>query len=224
MRNKMKLKQIMNLILIISILSLILIPVSDAWVWKTHSDVVDVIYYGLPIDVQQKLDLNAMRDGSNDPDEKFHDFTCHSYPKSYEKAKIWLDQGKAAYDKGDYNNASYDYGVASHYILDTFSAPHTVSGENYADHSKYENHAKKFNPIATPVNGDLETLMQEGKNQGEISWNSWIQSHDDSIIQNDLNKGASVSLFAIKDSINSTSSTHKESFIDYIIRMLKNLF
>lgn len=221
----MKLKQFMNLILVISILSLILMPVSDAWTWKTHSDIVDVVYYGLPVDVQQKLDLNAMRDGSNDPDEKFHDFTYHSYPKSYDKAKMWLDQGKASYDKGDYSNASYDYGVASHYISDTFSAPHAVSGENYADHSKYENHAKKLNPIATSVNGDLNTIMQDGKNQGAVSWNSWLQPHDDSIIQNDLNKGASASLSAIKDSINSTSSNNpKESFIDYIIRMLKNLF
>ena len=59
----------------------------------------------------------------------------------------------------------------------------------------------------------------------EFSWNSWLQTHDDSIIQYDLNKGASASLSAIKDSINSTSSnTPKESFIDYIIRLLKNLF
>ena len=221
----MKLKQIMNLILVISILSLILMPVSDAWTWKSHSDIVDVVYYGLPVDVQQKLDLNAMHDGSNDPDEKFHDFTYHSYPKSYDKAKMWLDQGKAAYDNGDYINASYDYGVASHYISDTFSAPHAVSRENYADHSKYENHAKKLTPIATPVNGDLNTIMQDGKTQGAVSWNNWLQTHDDSIIQNDLNKGSSASLSAIKDSINNTSSnTPKESFIDYIIKLLKNLF
>ena len=141
-------------------------PISDTWTWKTHSDIVDVVYYGLPVDVQQKLDLNAMRDGSNDPDEKFHDFTYHSYPKSYDKAKMWLDQGKAAYDKGDYINASYDYGVASHYISDTFTPNHTLSPENYADHSKYENHAKKLTPIATPVNGNLNTIMQDGKNQG----------------------------------------------------------
>ena len=90
----MKFKHIINLILVISIFSLILMPATDAWSWKTHSDIADVVYYGLPVEVQQKLDLNTLRDGSNDPDEKFHDFTYHSYPKSYEKAKSWLDQGK----------------------------------------------------------------------------------------------------------------------------------
>lgn len=222
----MKLRRLLYVILTLTVLSVVILPTSDAWSWKTHSDIVDVVYYGLPVDIQQKLDLNAMRDGSNDPDEKFHDFTYHSYPKSYEKANMWLDQGKAAYDKGDFINASYDYGVASHYISDTFSAPHAVSGENYADHSKYENHAKKLTPIVTSVNGDLNSLMQDGKNQGAVSWNSWLQSHDDSIIQNDLNKGASVALFAIEDSLNNTSSsnTPKESFFDYIIRMFKSLF
>jgi Zinc dependent phospholipase C len=221
----MRLRRLLYVIMILTISSVFILPTSDAWSWKTHSDIVDVVYYGLPVDIQQKLDLNAMIDGSNDPDEKFHDFTYHSYPKSYEKAKMWLDQGKAAYDNGDYSNASYDYGVASHYISDTFSAPHTVSRENYADHSKYDNHAKKLTPVATSVNGDLNALMHDGKNQGAVSWNSWLQSHDDSIIQNDLNKGASVALYAVKDSINNTNSnTPKESFVDYVIRMFKSLF
>jgi hypothetical protein len=204
---------------------MVMMPASDAWSWKTHSDIVDVVYYGLPVDVQGKLDLNTMRDGSNDPDEIFHDFTFHSYPKSYEKAKYWLDQGKVAYDRGDYGNASYDYGVATHYISDTFSAPHGVSRESSADHSKYENHAKKLSPIATYANGDLNTVLQDGKNQGAVSWSSWLQSDDDLIIQDNLNRGASASLSAVKDSINSTnSSTESTSFIDYILNLIKNLF
>jgi hypothetical protein len=200
------------------------LPASDAWSWKTHSDIVDVVYYGLPADVQGKLDLNMMRDGSNDPDEKFHDFTFHSYPKSYDKAKNWLDQGKAAYDRGDYGNASYDYGVATHYISDTFSAPHGVSKESSADHSKYEDHAKKLTPVATYSNGDLNNILADGKNQGAASWSSWLQSKDDAIIQKNLNMGASASLSAVKDSINSTSSTNRESFLDYILGLFKNLF
>ncbi len=177
-----------------------------------------------PLNVQGKLDLNMMRDGSNDPDEKFHDFTFHSYPKSYEKAKYWLDQGKAAYDMGDYSNASYDYGVATHYISDTFSAPHGVSRESSADHSKYEDHAKKLTPVATYSQGDLNTMLADGKNNGAASWSSWLQTKDDTIIQNDLNRGASATLSAVKDSINSTSTTTKESFVDYIIGLIKNLF
>jgi len=221
----MKIRQILYILMLFTISSLVVMPASDAWSWKTHSDIVDVVYYGLPDDVQGKLDLNTMRNGSNDPDEIFHDFTFHSYPKSYEKAKYWLDQGKAAYDRGDYGNASYDYGVATHYISDTFSAPHGVSRESSSDHSKYENHAKKLSPVATYTNGDLNTVLQDGKNQGAASWSSWLQSDDDNIIQDNLNKGASASLSAVKNSINSTStSTNRTSFIDYIIGLIKNLF
>jgi hypothetical protein len=224
MVKSMKMRQLLNVLILFIISSIVVMPASDAWSWKTHSDIVDVVYYGLPTDVQGKLDLNMMRDGSNDPDEIFHDFTFHSYPKSYEKAKYWLDQGKTAYDRGDYSNASYDYGVATHYISDTFSAPHGVSRESSADHSKYEDHAKKLTPVATYSPGDLNTMLADGKTNGVASWTSWLQTKDDTIIQNDLNRGASASLSAIEDSINSTSSTTKESFVDYIIGLIKNLF
>ena len=186
---------------------LVFAPVSDAWTWDTHSEIVDVVYQGLPTDVQQKLDLNIMRNASNDPDEVFKDFTDHSYPKSYEKAKSWLDQGKAAYDRGDYKNASYDYGVASHYISDTFSAPHCVSGESSSDHSKYEDQAKKLKPSATYSSGDLKSKMETGYNQGKISWSEWLKTKDNAIVQNNLNMGASTALSAIQDSINNTTST-----------------
>lgn len=219
----MKLKQLLYILMIIIASSLVLMPASDAWSWKTHSAIVDVVYYGLPVDVQQKLDLNIMRDGSNDPDQKFHDFTYHSYPKSYDKAELWLNQGKSVYDNGNYANASYDYGVATHYISDTFSAPHTVSGELSSDHSKYENHAKKLTPIATYVNGDLNTMMYEGKNDGSSDWANWLQNNDDNIIQIDLNRGASASLSAVKNSLNVTN-TKSESFLDYVIRKISSIF
>lgn len=197
--------------LIFLILCLAIAPISDAWTWDTHSAIVDVIYQGLPVDVQQKLDLNMMRDASNDPDEVFKDFTYHSYPKSYDKAQYWLNQGKSAYDRGDYKNASYDYGVASHYISDTFSAPHCTSGESSADHTKYEDQAKKLTPIATYSSGDLKTKMEAGYNQGKTSWDQWLKTKDSSIIRNNLNMGASAALSAIKDSIGASGSTTKQT-------------
>lgn len=195
-------------------------PAAEAWSWITHSDIVDSVYYGLPVDVQQKLNLNSMRDGSNDPDEKFKDFRYHSYPKSYGKAKNWLDKGKGAYDNGNYNEASYDYGVASHYLADTFSAPHGVSREAYSDHSRYEDQAKKLKPTATYISGDLNSLMQNGYKHGGTSWNEWLQSKNSAIIQNNLNNGASVSLSAIKDSINAKPSPNiLSSLYDFILKL-----
>jgi len=224
----MKINKYLNVFMVLTFLPIVLMPAADAWSWKTHSDVVDVVYYGLPLNVQQNLDLNTMENASNDPDEIFHDFTYHSYPKSYEKAIYWLNSGKTAYDSGNYENASYDYGVACHYISDTFSAPHGVSGESSSDHSKYENHAKKLTPMLTGVSGDLNSMMQNGKNQGSVSWDEWLQSNDDSIIQKNLDQGTSACLAAVNNSINNgttvTTNSESKSFIDSIVAIIKGLF
>jgi hypothetical protein len=224
----MNFNKFINIFTVLTFILVVLMPTADAWSWKTHSEIVDVVYYGLPTNVQEKLDLKTMENASNDPDEIFHDFTYHSYPKSYDKAVYWLDLGKNAYYSGNYENASYDYGVACHYISDTFSAPHGVSGESSSLHSKYEDHAKKLTPTLTSVNGDLNTLMMNGKNQDASSWSEWLQTDDDSIIQNNLDQGTSVCLFAVNNSINNGTgsvATHQSlSFVDYIINGIKSLF
>ncbi|MCE5214543.1 MAG: zinc dependent phospholipase C family protein, partial [Methanobacterium sp.] len=172
----MSAKKTFNILIIFMIFIMATVPSSEAWSWKTHSEIADFVYQGLPPEVQKNLNLEIMKNASNDPDEVFKDFTTHSYPKSYQKAKTWLDKGKIAYDRGDYKEASYDYGVASHYISDTFSAPHCVSKEDSADHSKYEDQAKDLKPAATNVSGDLESLLRNGYTQGGTSWNDWLET------------------------------------------------
>lgn len=217
-------KKRLSISVIFMVLVLTMVPSAEAWTWKTHADVAEAVYYGLPSDVQKNLNLEIMRNASNEPDEVFKDYRHHSYPKSYEKAKSWLDKGKIAYDRGDYLEASFDYGVASHYISDTFSAPHGVSKEDSSDHTRYENRAKKLTPVATNTSGDLNSLMQNGYNQDGISWNQWLETGDTAIIQSNLNDGASVALFAINDSINGTSShdmwsTIIESIKNYVFKI-----
>lgn len=202
----MTVKKYFNILLIFTLLVLITVPSAEAWSWKTHSDIVDAVYYGLPPEVQKNLDLKIMENGSNEPDEVFKDFRYHSYPKSYQKAKDWLDKGKAAYGRGDYSQASFDYGVASHYISDTFSAPHGVSKEESSDHTRYEEQAKNLKPVATYISGDLNSMLQNGYTQGGASWNEWLQTKNNAVIQNNLDAGASAALSATKDSLNSKSS------------------
>lgn len=186
------------------VFTLATLPSAEAWSWKTHADVVEMVYNGLPVEVQKNLNLEIMKNGSNEPDEVFKDFTTHSYPKSYQKAQAWLDKGKQAYDQGNYDEASYDYGVASHYISDTFSAPHCVSKEDSNDHSKYEDQAKDLKPAQVNITGDLETMLKNGYTEGGTSWKEWLQNKGNKdIIQKDLNNGASASLIAINNSINS---------------------
>ncbi|MDD1774635.1 MAG: zinc dependent phospholipase C family protein [Methanobacterium sp.] len=208
---------------ILLIIILISIPSASAWSWQTHSQIVDAVYHGLPDEVQKNLDLNVMREASNDPDEIFKDFYYHSYPKSYAKAQTWLSKGKEAYNRGDYRNASYCYGVASHYISDSFSAPHTISKESSSDHSKYEDQAEKLTPVAKYTASELKTKMEEGYNQGKTSWANWLQTKDSSIIQNNLNMGASAALSAIADSINNTSSAQNQNIFTEFYEFLENL-
>lgn len=200
----MSAKKILNILIIFMVFTLATLPSAEAWSWKTHADVVEMVYNGLPVEVQKNLNLEIMKNGSNEPDEVFKDFTTHSYPKSYQKAQAWLDKGKQAYDQGNYDEASYDYGVASHYISDTFSAPHCVSKEDSNDHSKYEDQAKDLKPAQVNITGDLETMLKNGYTEGGTSWKEWLQNKGNKdIIQKDLNNGASASLIAINNSINS---------------------
>ena len=181
--------------------SLMLAPCAFAWTWTTHSKVVDVVYYNMPSDKRNNLNLAGMRDGSNDPDEKFHDYTLHSFPRSYDKAMTWLRKGRSAYQSKDYYYASYCFGVASHYISDTCSAPHCVSGESSYSHSKYEDQASSMTPKLVSYSGSLYNLMQQGYLKGKGDWNYWTATNSQAVVQADLNRGTSFSYLAIKSAM-----------------------
>ena len=65
---------------LILVLMMILTPASFAWKTVTHYDTAEAIYEKLPPHKKSRLNVNAMVDGSNDPDEKFHDTVRHSSP------------------------------------------------------------------------------------------------------------------------------------------------
>jgi hypothetical protein len=186
-------------VLVISLM--VMMPVGVAWKWDTHSNIVEQVYYDLPNDVQTKLSMKSMDDGSNDPDQKFHDTRSHSFPSSYSRAIEWLDKGKAAYHDGDYDYASYCFGVASHYISDSFSAPHCVSGEESDMHTKYEEQGILLKPKITYNSTSIYESMDQGHRQGSMDWETWNGSFSSGIVQNDLNNAASASYSAIRNAI-----------------------
>lgn len=190
-------KRIISLFSIVVILILIMAPASFAWKWTTHSDIVDSVYYNLPASKKTKINLAAMEDGSNDPDEKFHDTRCHSFSSSYYKANTWLSKGKLAYKNKNYKYASYCFGVASHYISDTFSAPHCVSGESSYLHTKYETQGGYLTPKISYTSGSIYSLMSSGYYKGKTDWSYWIKTKKSAYVQTDLNRAASVSFKAI---------------------------
>ncbi|MDP3066250.1 MAG: zinc dependent phospholipase C family protein [Methanobacteriaceae archaeon] len=194
-------EKILTFLLLVMLLSIVQVPTAQAWTGKTHSDVVEQVYYSLPGDVQQKLSLSEMRNGSDDPDLKFFDYSYHRYPASYNKAIYWLDEGEAAYKKGDYRQASYCFGVASHYISDSFAAAHCVKGYT-GYHTLYELQAVLLNPHIIFTSGNLKSLLKNGRLSGEYSWNRWMITRSDSYVQNDLDQATSASYVAILGRVN----------------------
>ncbi len=186
------------------------IPAVSAWNWNTHEEIVESNYNSLPLTIKENLDLNAMKQGAVDPDFKFLDFKYHGYPNSYQKAEEWLNRGQKSYEKSDYYYASYCYGVASHYITDSFSAPHSagISGPN---HTLYEAKASFLEPEVIQSNDDLNSALIDGQPKCKADWNNWLKSKDDSYIQNDMNMATSASYNAIEESISTSNPIREEN-------------
>jgi hypothetical protein len=196
-------REIMNKTIILTIfLVAVFLNVSavSAWDWNTHEEIIESNYHSLPADMQQNLDLKIMKKGSLAPDFIFFDFKYHSYPNSYQKSIYWLNKGQYYYGKGDFYYASYCYGVASHYIADSFSAPH-AAGVGGIQHVIYEAKASFLKPKMVQVKGNLNSTMYNGDLNDQKSWKIWIKTKNDSLIQEDLNQATGTSYNAIYSSI-----------------------
>jgi hypothetical protein len=180
---------------------LVLAPASSAWTWSTHQSIADSVYYSLPNTMKSKLSLTAMKEGSIYPDKVLHDTKLHSYPASYNKAVYWLNKGTTAYKSKNYYTASKYYGIASHYISDTFSAPHCVSGEQSSLHTSYEKQAAKLTPRQSTTSISLLTSMKSGYTSGKYDWDQWLKTKKSSYVQTDLNRATTASTKAIKNSL-----------------------
>lgn len=193
-------KKILKFLIIFSICTILILPSADAWKGVTHKNVADQIYKAMPSNIKSKLNITMMEGGSLDPDRKFKDFPNHIFPGSYKKAAYWLERGRNDFKSKNYKNASYCFGVASHYISDTFSAPHCVSKEGTL-HGKYEQQAASLTPVIKYISGSLNKTMTNGYQQGKSDWNNWVKNRTTSLVQKHLNSGASAAYSAIKNCI-----------------------
>lgn len=156
----------MNKEVILVILALFLIlPNCFAWQWETHQGIAEKLYDDMPRELQQKLNLSLMKEGSIAPDKVFHDNIFHNYPKSYTLALIWLNKG------GNWDNTSYNFGVAIHYISDSFSAPHYIIRESSKDHTEFERQAKNYIPKTKCSSYNL--TLKEGMETGSLNYKDW---------------------------------------------------
>ena len=179
----------------------LLISPAAAWSGETHQSIASQIYYSLPLSVQHNLNLSEMKRGAVAPDYVFQDMVDHVYPNSYPKAVNWLKAGKSAYKSGNYKYASYCFGVASHYIEDTFSAPHCYVGETHDQHVAYEKQATTMRPSLRYVSGTIRYIMSSGYLQGKSDMKTWLKTRSSSIVQKDLNSGASAAYSMIRDCV-----------------------
>ena len=164
----------------------------SAWNWDTHQAQVKSVYYSLPEESQLSLNLSAMEEGSIAPDKVFKDFKKHHYPDSYIEAKKWLEDAQQSLILEDYNRAGYSIGVMSHYIADSFSAPHYLP-DSYKDHKKYEDQgSSRYNKVKCGRSEQsLQELISIGVNERD-SWNYWLKSKSSKIPQEAVEKSTKV--------------------------------
>lgn len=187
---------VFKIVIFCGLLFLMAVP-ATAWEWNAHKKIVDEININLPSDVQNNLKpyLGVMKEGSNYPDTIPNDKINHGYPGSYPQTNKWLDKGKAAYEAKDYREAAWCFGVASHYITDTYSAPHSGWIKDKERYWQVGNHL-------TPKKHDfhysnLNTMLRYGNERGKESVVSWNKNADHEIVQQDMNRGVSAAYTAI---------------------------
>ncbi len=171
----------------IIILILLIMPSAYAWNWNTHQHIMEYVYLNLPPEKKLELNLTKLLDGAIIPDRDFKDHRNHHYPDSLEKAQNWLNND---------TDLSLSIGIASHYITDSFVAPHNVMGESGAMHSKFENQVSNYYPKVEckDYNYTLEDLKIGTENAKD--WDLWLKTKDKTIPEREVDQ-ATKFLFSI---------------------------
>ncbi len=190
-----------------------LIPKVSGWNFETHKAIVDEVYFSMPADLQENLDLDLIRKGSITPDKYFKDHKMHSYPNSYDKALYWLNITKNSLKNKDYENASYAFGIATHYISDSFSAPHNIKGEEYYLHSRFEDQVKNIDIECRKFDYDLNlSLFKATKNNED--WEEWLKGYNKEIPEKEVGEAMGLIYTVALDIFNTTCTPRNTEVIN----------
>lgn len=154
------------------------------WKGTVHISAVDSIYYSMPPSLKEKINLSLMETASIAPDRVYKDFASHKYPYSYNKTRLLLEQAKRSYKNQDFNNASYSFGLASHYMLDSFDAPHYIVKETSKMHNEFE--SVSLNAFVDCKNYDLPLSSMNYRESGKKDWTAWLETKNSSIQEREL--------------------------------------
>ncbi len=188
-------------LLTLSVAVLFIVQPVSAWAAPNHYDIVEEVYYSLPNDAQERLDLSQMINGADDPDFKFFDFQYHSFPASKEKANEWLERGQDYYSNGNYEQASYCFGVATHYLSDSVCPPHSEGGHPGYEHTNFEVQAIFLHSTITDNKGNTDITVWNCNQISENSWDNWIKTGDTTYIQQCLDDSADLSYINVKNAL-----------------------
>ncbi len=195
----------------------------EGWNSNYHRSLAETVYYHLDPEIRGNLNLSLIKYGATSPDLVFHDTRFHHYPISYGLAERWLIGAKLNYSLKEYNKASYSFGVASHYISDSFVAPHYVSREPGSLHSEFENINYKFKSKCNANKIDLNQSLYLGSLNQE-DWAIWLLSKNKNIPEKEVEEALSVlypiSLETFNSSCNNIETEiSKKSYFNF-----KNVF
>lgn len=162
---------------------LLLAPSVLAWDYEGHELIVDYVYYST--DMQFKgFNLSRLEEGAVAPDKVFRDQRRHHYPDSFSLALLWLNNN---------SDASFNFGVASHYMSDSFASPHYIKGEKYSDHASFERQARNIYLECKAYNFDLEKDLKKGSSNYK-DWKPWLISKSKNIPEKEINDAAKLVL------------------------------
>ena len=207
----------MKKIALIILCFLLILPVTYAWNWKGHQHLAERDYYSFPIELQEKLNISLIREGSIAPDKDFHDTRLHHYPPSYSLALKWFNRSRESFYNKNYDDASYSFGVMTHYISDSFVAPHYIKKEDYKLHSKFEDQASSFIPDVEchRNNYDLNKSLFKGSSNID-DWGQWLVSKDIQIPQKEFREAQDLLYDVSLDLFNTTCiKMAKIEMVDY---------
>lgn len=173
----------------------LLIPQAHAWGFQTHKNIIEYVYLNLPLETQQKLNLTRLEEGSIMPDLVFKDTTKHHYPYSLLEAKKWLNND---------SDLSLNIGIASHYITDSFAAPHNIFGENYKDHAAFEKQIETYSPIVSCSNYNFKLEDLKIGTLNSKDWPIWLKTKDKSIPQREVDQATKFLFSIVLQKLNAT--------------------
>ncbi len=209
------------------ILFLLLFVVSS-WTWPTHEHIAEKAVSSLSI--ADKLNFTELKRGARAPDEVFRDFVNHHYPSSYKMATQWVSYSKEEFIAEHYNNASYGFGVASHYITDSFAAPHNVFFENPSLHTLFENQVRNYIPTSLCVQKGYNLFSDlDFRKKGKKDWNEWIITKNERIPRREVEESLKLLFVVAQDVFNASCkdalfNSFEDNSFQMFFRVVRSFF